>query len=73
MITKIPTARFLATALVCGLIWAFAATADDTDIYLNPAIPTGAEPLVMFVLDYRPNLGSTVCNSGECDELIAEG
>lgn len=47
--------------------------ADDTDIYLNPSVPTGAEPLVMFTLDYRSNLGSTVCNGTECDDLIAEG
>jgi type IV pilus assembly protein PilY1 len=40
---------------------AFSARADDTDVYLNPEVPTGAEPLVMFTLDYRPNLGSTQC------------
>lgn len=49
--------------------------ADDTDVYLRP--PTepvpGSEPLVMFVLDYRPNLGSTACNGDECNTLIAEG
>ncbi len=49
------------------------AHADDTDIYLDPQVPSSAEPLVMFTLDYRPNLGSTVCTSGECDQLIAEG
>jgi len=47
--------------------------ADDTDIYLNPSVATGAEPLVMFTLDYRSNLGSTVCTSGECSDLIADG
>lgn len=49
------------------------ATADDTDIYLNPSVAAGAEPLVMFTLDYRPNLTSTVCGGTECDTLIAEG
>ena len=35
--------------------------ADDTDIYIN-ARPVGdAEPMVFLVLDYRPNLGSTLC------------
>jgi type IV pilus assembly protein PilY1 len=50
-----------------------AALADDTDIYMNPAVPSGAEPLVMLSLDYRSNLGSTACNGNECDTLIAEG
>ena len=47
--------------------------ADDTDIYLDAAAASGAEPMVMFVLDYRSNLTSTVCGGTECDELIAEG
>jgi type IV pilus assembly protein PilY1 len=49
--------------------------ADDTDIYLNPGagLPAGSEPMVMFSLDYRPNLGSTACNGNECDTLIKEG
>ena len=49
--------------------------ADDTDVYLNPGagLPAGSEPMVMFSLDYRPNLGSTACNGNECDTLIAEG
>jgi type IV pilus assembly protein PilY1 len=43
--------------------------ADDTDIYLNPSVPTGSEPLVMFSIDYRSNLGSTVCsNLNSCPE-----
>lgn len=43
--------------------------ADDTDIYVNPSFATGSEPLVMFSLDYRSNLGSTVCSnvSSSCD------
>jgi type IV pilus assembly protein PilY1 len=49
--------------------------ADDTDVYLNvgAGLPVGSEPMVIFSLDYRPNLGSTVCNGSECDTLIAEG
>ncbi len=52
-----------------------ASRADDTDIYLNPSAPTGGEPLVMFVLDWRPNLGSTVqCPVGSyCASLRANG
>jgi type IV pilus assembly protein PilY1 len=59
--------------LALGLSFAGGALADDTDIYLNPAVATGAEPLVMFTLDYRPNLTATVCGGTECDTLIAEG
>ena len=47
--------------------------ADDTDIYINNAPAPGGEPLVMFSLDYRPNLGSTACKGTECAGLIAEG
>ena len=52
-----------------------AAQADDTDVYMNPGagLPAGSEPMVMFSLDYRPNLGSTACGGNECDALIAEG
>jgi hypothetical protein len=51
------------------------AYADDTDIYVNQgnSLPPESEPMVMFSLDYRPNLGSTACNGNECDTLIAEG
>jgi len=51
------------------------AQADDTDIYINrgSALPDGSMPMVMFSLDYRPNLGSTACGQGQCDTLIAEG
>jgi type IV pilus assembly protein PilY1 len=49
--------------------------ADDTDVYINPgsALPPGSEPMVMFSLDYRPNLAATACNGNECDTLINEG
>ncbi len=38
------------------------ALADDTDIYINNNPPPGAAPLVMFVMDFRPNLWATICN-----------
>ncbi len=49
--------------------------ADDTDVYMNPGsgLPSGSEPMVMFSLDYRPNLAATACNGDECDTLINEG
>ena len=46
--------------------------ADDTDIYLNSGLPPADEPLVMFVLDWRPNLASTVCNAGSLATLAAD-
>ncbi len=56
---RLPTAALAACLAIAG-----AAHADDTDIYLNPALPGGGEPLVMFNIDYRSNLGSVSCNLG---------
>jgi type IV pilus assembly protein PilY1 len=39
--------------------------ADDTEIYVNNAPDPGDEPMVMFSLDYRPNLGATACQDSE--------
>jgi len=64
------------TAVVTALVLsAGAARADDTDVYMNPGagLPPGSEPMVMFSIDYRSNLGSTACQGNECDTLIAEG
>jgi len=47
--------------------------ADDTEVYVNNTPTPGGEPMVMFSLDYRPNLGSTACQGTECVGLIAEG
>lgn len=64
--------RIIAVSLVC-LTFASQAPADDTDIYLDASVASGAEPLVMFTLDYRPNLNASVCGGTECDSLIAGG
>jgi type IV pilus assembly protein PilY1 len=64
--------KIIAVSFVC-LTLTSAVMADDTDIYLDASVASGAEPLVMFTLDYRPNLTSTVCGGTECDTLIAEG
>jgi type IV pilus assembly protein PilY1 len=66
---------FITTALASLILTIGSARADDTDVYMNPGagLPPGSEPMVMFSLDYRPNLGSTACNGGECDALINEG
>jgi type IV pilus assembly protein PilY1 len=66
---------FLATALAALVFFSGNAPADDTDIYTNNtgALPPNSEPMVMFSLDYRPNLGASHCAGTECDFLIAEG
>lgn len=53
--------------------------ADDTDIYINAAPAGSAEPMVFLTLDYRPNLGSTLCSevspqdpNGQCGNLLGE-
>jgi type IV pilus assembly protein PilY1 len=71
--------RFLKAALttsLTALIFTIgSASADDTDVYMNPGngLPDGSEPKVMFSLDYRPNLGSRACTGDECETLIEEG
>ncbi len=68
--------KFSITACMAALIFVVgSAQADDTDVYMNSGggLPPGSEPMVMFSLDYRPNLGSTACTNGECDMLIKEG
>ncbi len=61
----------LATGLT--LFASMPAEADDIDVYFAPPSLVGSEPLVMFSLDYRPNLGSTVCQGGECQFLVDAG
>ena len=65
----------LVLAFAASTVTIGSAYADDTDVYINrgSSLPANSEPMVMFSLDYRPNLGSTACNSGACDSLIAEG
>jgi len=44
--------------------------ADDIEIYYTSSSSTSsAEPMVMFSLDWRPNLGSTAFGGTECDFL----
>lgn len=65
----------LSTAMAALIMTVGTARADDTDVYINrgSSLPSDSMPMVMFSLDYRPNLGSTACGQGECDKLIAEG
>jgi type IV pilus assembly protein PilY1 len=61
------------TALLTIAAGATPARADDTDIYINNVPSAGSAPMVMFSLDYRPNLTATACQGDECDYLIAGG
>jgi len=64
------------TAALAALVLVIGTTrADDTDVYMNPGngLPPGSEPMVMFSIDYRPNLAATACTGDECDTLISEG
>jgi type IV pilus assembly protein PilY1 len=53
-------------AIICLILFSLAATrpvlADDTDIYINQNTNINTAPLVMFSLDWRPNLGNHACN-----------
>lgn len=55
---------YLALLAAIPVVFAGSVTlkADDTDIYLNSAGSEVDAPMVMFMLDWRPNLTSTVCN-----------
>ena len=70
----------LASALL--LVSAGSAQADDIDIYAAPNQASAATPQVMFSIDWRPNLSSTVCqgtvtvngtSQNVCQSLIDEG
>lgn len=66
---------FLTPAIAILVALSGTVQADDTDVYMNAGagLPPNSEPLVMFSLDFRPNLGSAACNGNTCDTLIAEG
>ncbi len=69
------TKLLLTLAIAAATVTCGSANADDIDVYMNSGagLPPNSEPMVMFSLDYRPNLGSTACQGGVCDTLIAEG
>ncbi len=52
----------LATALLAAAVCIPAAWADDVEIFFNTTDGQIGDPLVMFSLDYRPNLAATICN-----------
>jgi len=64
---------FVNTSIIFGLVLGLASTsvyADDTDIYVTGGGVAADEPLVMFVLDWRPNLSSTQCSGNNDAQLV---
>lgn len=65
MNTRIAKPQTLIT-IICIVLFSLAATrpvlADDTDIYINQNTNANTAPLLMFSLDWRPNLGNHACN-----------
>lgn len=72
---KLKSCKVFLCAMLCSLLTGLALTvsADDTDIYTGAALGGGVAPLVMFSIDYRSNLGSSICSGSECDNLITQG
>lgn len=72
---KIKLASFISSVVVSSLLLAASpARADDIDIYVASGGSASSEPMVMFVIDWRPNLASTICNgfgAGDTDAAIA--
>ncbi len=69
--------NFVGSAILLGMLLLSISTsprADDIDIYVASGASATSEPMVMFVIDWRPNLASTICNSfssGDSDATIA--
>lgn len=70
-----PLLKRVALCLMSALVVVGTARADDTDLYIYTNSTLPAKPLVMLVIDHRPNLGSTICNAGniqtDSDAVIA--
>jgi type IV pilus assembly protein PilY1 len=66
---------FLVPMIAFLMLGSGAGRADDTDVYINPGagLPPGSEPIIMFSLDWRPNLTATACQNGVCQFLVDEG
>ena len=70
MASKYTLLAIVSTALLT--VFCASVNADDTDIYVNNSTTNGGPPLVMFSLDYRSNLGSTVCTGTSCDAFVSK-
>ena len=54
--------KHIPSAFIFLFIVSSQAIGDDVEIYFGGGGGGGGTSLVMFTLDYRPNLGSTMCN-----------
>lgn len=61
ILSRIAQLAYIGMAVVASVNFS-AAQADDTDIYINNTVQPESAPLVMFSIDYRPNLASTICS-----------
>jgi type IV pilus assembly protein PilY1 len=68
---QIRLAALVMTALA-AIVGAPVGLADDTEIYLTNDAAKADEPMVMFSIDWRPNLTATVCSGNECDALYPD-
>ncbi len=71
--------KTIAWGLAVFTILQVPSVADDTDIYINASPANAAAPMVFLTLDYRPNLGSTLCTevspqdpSSACGTLLGD-
>ncbi|MBL4820863.1 MAG: hypothetical protein JKY98_07735 [Gammaproteobacteria bacterium] len=71
--------KTIAWVMVLFCVMQINSIADDTDIYINARPAGSSEPMVIISLDYRPNLGSTLCTqvsppdpNGACGNLLGE-
>ncbi|MBL4819567.1 MAG: hypothetical protein JKY98_01070 [Gammaproteobacteria bacterium] len=71
--------KTIAWVMVLFCVMQINSIADDTDIYINVRPVGSADPMVFISLDYRPNLGSTLCTqvdppdpNGACGNLLGE-
>lgn len=60
LIQRLALPGYMAMALLAATSFS-TVRADDTDIYIAGKVALESAPLVMFSIDYRSNLGSTIC------------
>jgi type IV pilus assembly protein PilY1 len=64
----------LLASAIAACLAAAPAAAEDIDVYMENNAGDGIRPQVMFILDYRPNLYSTVCtdvaNTTDCPAAV---
>ena len=64
--------KTLLLALLVAVAGGRTALADDIDIYMNPSVPIGSEPMVMFSIEGSSSMGATHCNIGSCSDEVVQ-